>query len=66
VVYLPRQQAVVPQGVIIAGYPNFHRDDSTDADARQFTEMLDVYGLVLHVTGVTHIHGHTLDVLSPR
>ena len=62
--YLDRL-TTIPQ-VIITGDLNFHFDDPTDINVRRFTGQLDAYGLVQHVTGATHIRGHTLDVTITR
>lgn len=59
-------QVVIPQEIIITGDLNFHLDDPMNADARQFSELLDARGLVQHVTEATHVHGHTLDVVITR
>jgi len=62
--YLERL-TTIHQEVIITGDLNFHFDDPTD-NLRRFTGQLDAYGLVQHVTGATHIRGHTLDVIITR
>ena len=65
--YLDRL-TTIPQ-VIITGDLNFHFDDLTDINVRRLTWQLDVYGLVQHVTGATHIHfaiQFTLDSAKPR
>ena len=63
--YLDRLTTMA-QEVIIIGDLNFHFDDPTDINVRRFTGQLDAYGLVQHVTGATHIRGHTLDVIITR
>jgi exonuclease III len=60
------QHTVVPQDLIITGDLNFHLDDHSNADALRFSSILDSHGLVQQVTGSTHVHGHTLDVLITR
>jgi hypothetical protein len=41
-------------------------DISDDVECRQLSVLLDSFGLVQHVSGSTHIHGHTLDLLISR
>ena len=50
----------------MAGDFNFHIDVNDDRDATIFCEMLDSSGLQQHVTGSTHRHGHTLDLVITR
>ncbi|VDI45621.1 Hypothetical predicted protein, partial [Mytilus galloprovincialis] len=57
---------VVSEELIITGDLNFHLDDPTDNDAHKFLETLEEHGLSQHVTGKTHVHGHTLDVVITR
>ena len=45
---------------------NSHGDDASDADARNFLDLLESLGLQQHVRGPTHIHGHTLDHVVTR
>jgi exonuclease III len=63
--YLDRL-TTLPQEIIITGDLNFHLDDVEDASVHRFTGQLDAHGLKQHVTGATHIHGHTLDVVITR
>lgn len=56
------QIAVTPDELIITGDLNFHLDDTKDGDARKFIQSLEDHGLIQHVTGPTHKHGHTLDI----
>jgi hypothetical protein len=44
----------------------FCLDDTKDGDARKLIQSLEDHGLIQHVTGPTHKHGHTLDVLITR
>ena len=37
--------------------------ETESTDARQMNEMIDLYNLKQHVTGPTHIKGHTLDII---
>lgn len=57
---------VIPEEVVITGDLNFHIDDSRDTDAQKFLQILSEHGLLQHVSGPTHVHGHTLDVLITR
>ena len=59
-------QVILPQEIIITGDLNFHLDDLANADARQFSGILNSRGLIQHVTEATHTHGHTLDVVITR
>ena len=45
---------------LIVGDMNIHVDDASDADVRNFLDLLESLGLKQHVRGPTHIHGHTL------
>ena len=45
---------------------NFHLDDPSDNDAKNFTDLLETFGLSQHVTAPTHLSGHTLDLLISR
>ena len=48
---------------LIVGDMNIHVDDASDADARNFLDLLESLRLQQHVRGSTHIHGHTLDLV---
>ena len=51
---------------VIAGDFNIHVETQT-ANAKQFNELLDLYGLHQHVLEPTHVKGHTLDlVITPK
>jgi hypothetical protein len=60
------QVVVTPDELIITGDLNFHLDDTNDGDARKFIQSLEDHGFIQNVTGPTHKHGHTLDVLITR
>ena len=60
------QVVVIPDELIITGDLNFHLDDTNDGDARKFIQSLEDHGFIQNVTGPTHKHGHTLDVLITR
>ena len=52
---------------IISGDFNLHLDDPTLADVQTFNSILDNFNLVQHVTGATHLGGHTLDLfITPQ
>lgn len=46
--------------LLIVGDFNIHVDNSNDATARQFLDLLDSFDLVQHVREKTHANGHTL------
>ena len=52
--------------LLIVGDMNIHVDDVSDADARNFLDLLESLGLQQQVRGPTHIHGHTLDLVVTR
>ena len=54
---------VVQCPVILCGDFNIHADDSDDSTTVQFSELLKSYDCIQHVTGSTHSHGHTLDLV---
>ena len=41
---------------------NIHIDNMTDGNAKEFSSVLDMFGLWQHVTEPTHLWGHTLDL----
>jgi len=49
--------------LLIVGDFNIHFDNSNDATARQFLNLLDSFDLVQHVSEKTHANGHTLDLV---
>ena len=52
--------------LLICGDFNFHIDDKNDRDASSMLELCDSLNLQQHVSGPTHIHGHTLDLILTR
>lgn len=60
------QHAALPQELVLTGDLNFHLDDDKDPNALRFSSILESFGLVQHVTGATHIRGHTLDVVIAK
>jgi len=59
---LIEQTAVSPGGLLIVGDFNVHVDDGDNFQARVLVDILESYNLRQHVTGATHISGHTLDL----
>ncbi len=55
-----------PSQVVLTGDFNIWVDDSSNSHAQQFTSLLSTYVMKQHVTGETHLHGHTLDLLITR
>ena len=45
---------------------NFHLEDPVYSLATRFSSSLDVYGLLQHVRGATHVNGHLLDLVISR
>lgn len=61
------ESIVIPSKLLlISGDFNIHVDVPTDADGIRFRDLLDYMGLLQHVKRLTHIHGHTLDLLITR
>ena len=52
--------------ILIAGDANLHVDIVTDAIAMGFLQLLHSLDFVQHVTGPTHNHGHTLDLVISK
>lgn len=48
---------------VIMGDLNLHVDDASDRHAVRLDDILTTYGLTQHVSGSTHQHGHTLDLV---
>ena len=51
---------------MITGDFNIWVDDRTDRNARQFLDLLFMFGMKQHVQESTHRYGHTLDLLISR
>ena len=45
---------------------NLHLDDLRDIDIKKFTDLLETFSLSQHVSGPTHLSGHTLDLIITR
>ena len=52
--------------LIVLGDFNFHVDDTSDADATKFIDMIESYDIAQHVSVSTHRKGHPLDFLMFR
>ena len=52
--------------IIVNGDFNIHVNKTIDARARSFVDVLDTLELKQHVTGSTHNHGNTLDLVISR
>ena len=50
---------------VIAGDINIHVE-TDEAPSRKFHEIIDIFDLKQHVSGPTHIKGHTIDVVITR
>ncbi len=49
--------------IIISGDLNVHVDDIGDQYGQRLLQLLDAFNFVQHVSGPTHVHGHTLDLI---
>ena len=45
---------------------NIHIDNITHGNAKEFSSVLDMFGLWQHVTEPTHLRGHTLDLVISK
>ena len=54
---------VKSQNILIVGDFNFHYEDPLNVDASRFRDILSSHALCQHVTGSTHMAGHTLDLV---
>ena len=52
--------------IIVVGDLNIHLDNLLNLDTVKFTSILESCGMRQHVTGATHVAGHTLDVVITR
>ena len=62
---LVQDLAIATETVIITGDFNFHVE-RPDANAMKFLDILDAGGFDQNVRGITHKHGHTLDLIITR
>ena len=65
--------AVYLESIILSSEPlcltgdfNVHVDDPNDSSARCFRELLESMSLTQHVNVLTHVEGHTLDLVITR
>ena len=52
-----------PKVLVISGDFNLHLDDLRDNDTKKFMDLLETSSLLQHVSGPTHLSGHTLDLI---
>ena len=52
-----------PEVLVISGDFNLHLDDLGDNDTKKFMDLLETFSLSQHVSGPTHLLGHTLDLV---
>ena len=62
---LVQDLAIATETVIMTGDFNFHVE-RPDANAMKFLDILDAGGFDQNVRGITHKHGHTLDLIITR
>ena len=55
-----------PEALVISGDFNLHLDDLRDYDTKKFMNLLETFSLSQHVSGPTHLSGHTLDSIITR
>jgi len=58
--------ATTAEPIYVIDYVNIRLDRTDDPWSRQFTELLTLYGLALHVSAPTHDRGGLLDVVASR
>ena len=49
--------------MLVSGDFNFHLDDSSDANAREFMELMVTFGLLQHITTPVHVSKLILDLI---
>lgn len=52
--------------LVISGDLNLHLDDLRDNDTKKFMDLLETFSLSQHVSGPTHLSGHSLDLIITR
>ena len=52
--------------IVVCGDFNIHVDDTTDLHAVRFLQLLESFACRQHVDTLTHIAGHTLDLVITR
>ncbi len=63
---LAEQLATAPGSLAIVGDLNLHMDDSCNANAKKFHDILESFNLKQHVSLPTHNRGHILDLIITR
>ena len=63
--YLELHIATTKQLVLLGDF-SIHVNKTDDRDAVEFSNLLDQFGLVQHVSDATHRRGHTLDLVLSR
>ena len=63
---LEKTLAEHPGPIIFIGDFNFHVHDVNDYQAKRFANMLGAFDLKRHVNDITHMDGHTLDLVITR
>ena len=58
--------AIYTDKLLIVGDFNFHIDNAVDTDTVRFNGLLESVNLTQHVTAMTHINGHILDLVITR
>jgi len=58
--------ATLPGKLILLGDFNVHIDCRDDSEGQQLTSLINSFNLTQHVSGATHIGGHTLDLVLSR
>ena len=62
----PMEYTTTQSRLLLVGDLNFHLDDNDDHQARRFMNIVTELNFKQLVSGPTHIHGHTLDVVITR
>ena len=55
-----------PEALFISGDFNLHLDDLCDSDTKKCMDLVETFSLSQHVSGLTHLSGHTLDLIITR
>ena len=58
--------AMCSEALVISGDFNLHLDDLRVNDTKKFMDLLETFSLSQHVSGPTHLSGHTLDLIITR
>ena len=61
-----QHHVVKSQNTLILGDFNFHYEDQLNTDASRFRDILSNHSLCQHVSGPTHMDGHTLDLIITK